>query len=75
MSLFHALPWGFVMSGKEIFLFQTLLLARQPGNGTLQLRMHAVYLLVEGALYSFNFLIGLDIQHLLFFHKRAYHFA
>ena len=47
-------PWVLLCLGREFPLFRTLLLVRQPGNGTLQvvifvgdLRMHIVYFLVE----------------------------
>ena len=41
-------PLGFCcVWGRKFPFFRTLLLARQPGNGTLQLIMHDVYLLVE----------------------------
>ena len=43
-------PWVLLCLGREFPLFRTLLLVRQPGNGTLQvvifvgdLRMHIVY--------------------------------
>ena len=68
--------------GREFPIFKTLLLVRQPGNGTLQvvifvgdLRMHIVYFLIERALYCLNFLISLNIQHLLFLHKGTYYLA
>ena len=47
-------PRVLLCMGREFLLFRTLLLVRQPGNGTLQvvifvgdLRMHIVYFLVE----------------------------
>ena len=47
-ELISCTPLGFccVWEGNIPF-FRTLLLGRQPGNGTLQLIMHVVYLLVD----------------------------